>query len=249
VYDLWILHKKHLATSITNSWQECARLCQEWTIHQDRGLEPCAMWSWQNDPAHGTPDVPAHTCLLGQEFGLPTTTKVPHMISGCDFGSVCNQSLPIHPSAECVADPMCSFKIKAELPGCQICANNTKLPWSCEKCCEGCTMEKAEGGQYCKCSKPGPAPGVEGVAVLPSATAALTQSDPPSPALAAACAKVHIHSVLPSLLPSLILPSLPPSLLSFMSYPRCTLALWTSLATTPPSLSLCTTCSTANQTR
>jgi hypothetical protein len=59
----------------------------------------------------------------------------------------------------CAADPTCSFKIKTELPGCQICANNTAFPWSCEKCCEGCITEKAKGGQYCDCKKPGPAPG------------------------------------------------------------------------------------------
>merc|ERR1712078_514911 len=59
------------------------------------------MWSWQADPSHATPDVPGFTCLLAQDWVPPSTTKVPYFISGCQFGTVCNNSLPHHddPSA------------------------------------------------------------------------------------------------------------------------------------------------------
>lgn len=62
-------------------------------------------------------------------------------------------------SKVCVADATCSFKVTTELPGCKVCAHDTKEPWSCETCCPECTEEKYDGGMYCKCEKPGPAPG------------------------------------------------------------------------------------------
>ena len=44
VSELWLNHGKHLSNSITESWHECARLCRAWTIDNNEGLIPCAMW-------------------------------------------------------------------------------------------------------------------------------------------------------------------------------------------------------------
>jgi hypothetical protein len=81
----------------------------------------------------------------------------------------------------CVADPTCSLNVTTSLPGtyllssspppsppqptplpsspgCEVCANNTALPWDCKTCCDGCTAVKYGEGTFCKCSAPGPGP-------------------------------------------------------------------------------------------
>jgi hypothetical protein len=95
VYDLWMEHNQSLSSSITSTWQECADKCIQWTLANDKPLMPCAMWSWQSRDNGTRADVPANECLLGQIFGPPTTGYSGGFISGCLYGTVCNNgSLP-----------------------------------------------------------------------------------------------------------------------------------------------------------
>eukprot|EP00037_Helgoeca_nana_P012741 m.116319 g.116319 ORF g.116319 m.116319 type:complete len:564 (+) comp21621_c0_seq1:118-1809(+) len=97
VRSLWNEHAHHLATSNETSWQDCARKCENWTIANNKPLEPCAMWTWRNGTTVTVDGgvVAANSCLLAQGGG-PGTTKVAGFMSGCQFGTVCNQSLPTH---------------------------------------------------------------------------------------------------------------------------------------------------------
>lgn len=58
---------------------------------------------------------------------------------------------PPSPSKTCEADPMCSFSVKSSTPGCEVCANDPLVPWSCSQCCAGCTAKTIAGGMYCSC--------------------------------------------------------------------------------------------------
>ena len=88
-----------LSNSTTDTWQECANLCMAWTIDENSPLDPCAMWSWQDNATTATEEIPYHMCLLGQQWVAPDTKLVPGLVSGCQFGTVCNNSLPVHNGA------------------------------------------------------------------------------------------------------------------------------------------------------
>ena len=105
-----------LANSTTDTWEECADKCMAWTIDNNSPMDPCAMWSWQNDSSTATEHIPYHTCMLGQQWVPPNTTHVAGLISGCQYGTVCNNSLPFNapaggkPLFECIvplAPPDC----------------------------------------------------------------------------------------------------------------------------------------------
>jgi hypothetical protein len=96
VETMWQEHSHQLDTSIVPRWQDCAAKCVNWTINFNQPLKPCAMWSWNsasNNVTVGGGIVPAHACLLAQGGG-PKTAKSPGFRSGCQYGTVCNHSLP-----------------------------------------------------------------------------------------------------------------------------------------------------------
>jgi hypothetical protein len=93
VAELLDIHHQ-LANYTVDTWQECADLCMAWTINDNSPLDPCAMWSWQDDASQATEQVPYHMCLLGQQWVPPTTNLTLGVISGCQFNTVCNDSLP-----------------------------------------------------------------------------------------------------------------------------------------------------------
>ena len=94
VSRMWLDHNKTLDSSITRTWQECAKSCEAWTVRDNQPLFPCAMWSWVENSSVVDGLAP-HTCLLAQGGG-PITTKIPGFFSGCQFGTVCNETLPNH---------------------------------------------------------------------------------------------------------------------------------------------------------
>ncbi len=83
-----------LANYTVDTWQECANMCMAWTINANSPLDPCAMWSWQDNASTATERVPYHTCLLGQQWVPPSTNSTPGLVSGCQFNAVCNDTLP-----------------------------------------------------------------------------------------------------------------------------------------------------------
>ena len=87
-------HNYTLNTTIVDTWEECAHLCEAWTVDANQPLEPCAMWTWVSEDT--TIDdylLKGHSCLLAQGGG-PVTKRQPGMLSGCQYGTVCNHSLP-----------------------------------------------------------------------------------------------------------------------------------------------------------
>lgn len=92
--DTLLSWKGRLYNQTTSTWQECASLCTSWTVNSSIPLDPCAMWTWQDDPDSATDIIPYHTCMLGQQWVPPNTTRVPGMVSGCQYNTVCNSSIP-----------------------------------------------------------------------------------------------------------------------------------------------------------
>jgi hypothetical protein len=84
----------HLSNSITQTWQECAKLCEQWTVEKSSGLMPCAMWSWKDYNKTTNKSWKNNTCLLAQQFAPPAVGYAPGWFSGCLFDTVCNATLP-----------------------------------------------------------------------------------------------------------------------------------------------------------
>jgi len=104
VKAVWEQHGHHLAESTEARWEDCAGKCANWTISKNLPLAPCAMWSWNSDGTTERGGVAPHACLLAQGGG-PVTTKEASFQSGCQFGTVCNQSLPHHGAPPATAAP------------------------------------------------------------------------------------------------------------------------------------------------
>ena len=94
VEGMWKDHNHTLDTSIVSTWEECAQTCEAWTINRDQPLQPCAMWTWtQNETVDGI-HLAAGSCLLAQGGGPTLNTTSCGFVSGCQYGTVCNNSLP-----------------------------------------------------------------------------------------------------------------------------------------------------------
>ena len=48
VKQVWDDHAHRLAVSIEDTWQNCAKKCEQWTVDYNEPLAPCAMWTWRN---------------------------------------------------------------------------------------------------------------------------------------------------------------------------------------------------------
>ena len=115
VLDLWMQHNKTLYTRRADTWQDCAVLCDKWTIGSDDPMAPCSMWTWVRAESPAFPELRAHTCLLGQQWVAPTTARVPNLLSGCQFGTVCNNSLPLYPGGDGSAVPSSPTRVSKAL--------------------------------------------------------------------------------------------------------------------------------------
>lgn len=86
-------------------------------VHSPSPTQPCCAlvyrWTWRNGTAGWVDgaNVPAHQCLLAQGGG-PVTAEMPGFMSGCQFGTVCNQSLPRNPNQTTVSAPSPSLAAK-----------------------------------------------------------------------------------------------------------------------------------------
>ena len=96
-HEVYEEHKNSIARSNETSWEACARKCAAWTMSANAPLNPCTMWSWLDSDTDSPFGVKARTCLLAQG-GLPSTrlpgSQVPTFLSGCLFGTVCNETMP-----------------------------------------------------------------------------------------------------------------------------------------------------------
>jgi len=91
---VWDQHNHTLDTSIVDTWEDCAKKCEAWTVDFNEPLKPCAMWSWvSEDTTIGDIPLTGHTCLLAQGGGPVTKTQT-GLVSGCQYGTVCNHTLP-----------------------------------------------------------------------------------------------------------------------------------------------------------
>ena len=100
VSSMWEHHNFTLDTSVEETWENCAKKCEAWTVDKDQPLKPCAMWTWADRGMvhEDGRKIPARTCLLAQGGG-PTMGAFLGFMSGCQYGSVCNQTLPGVPVA------------------------------------------------------------------------------------------------------------------------------------------------------
>lgn len=94
VRDMWATHGHHLNTTTVDTWEECAHMCEAWTVDANMPLAPCAMWTWvSKDTTIDGQLLSGRSCLLAQGGG-PVTTPHPGVLSGCQYGTVCNHTLP-----------------------------------------------------------------------------------------------------------------------------------------------------------
>eukprot|EP00750_Incisomonas_marina_P003538 INCI13196.1.p1 GENE.INCI13196.1~~INCI13196.1.p1 ORF type:complete len:555 (+),score=73.94 INCI13196.1:82-1746(+) len=132
-----------LSNSTTDTWQECANLCMAWTIDENSPLDPCAMWSWQDNATTATEEIPYHMCLLGQQWVAPDTKLVPGLVSGCQFGTVCNNSLPVHNGAARIVK-----QARPRIPGARYTADLLDSPSPAPPLQEACRAALVQGREF-----------------------------------------------------------------------------------------------------